>query len=210
MREHTFNPKDYLPEIIEARKFENAMQTWFERRSEKIAPSTRDSDNSIKRTHFRYFDGMDLRDIKLKHLQTFCDRLPGSSKTKKNIMDLLHSFFRWAKRWGEIDEVPIWPEMEHVETRERFALTYQGQQEALKRIPAEHRGIIEFLMETGLRPGEGCALQIGDIDFKKGLALIRRTYSGVSCTRRQKAKKRSGSRLAIERASSSRLQLRVR
>jgi integrase len=189
LREKTFDPKEYLPGTIEARKFENAVDTWFEKRSEKVAPSTSDSDNSIKRTHFKYFNGMDLRDIKLKHLQTFYDRLPGSAKTKKNIMDLLHSFFRWARRWGEIDELPIWPEMEQIETRERFALTYEEQQEALKRLPAGHRAVIEFLMETGLRPGEVCALQVGDIDFKKRLALVRRTYSGSKLHEKTKGKK---------------------
>jgi integrase len=104
-------------------------------------------------------------------------------------MDALHTFFRWLKRWGEVDQVPTWPEIEEVIEKERFALVYEDQQAALKNIPAEHRDIFEFMMETGLRPGEVCAIQWHDIDFKSRRALIRRTYSESTLRETTKQKK---------------------
>ena len=45
------------------------------------------------------------------------------------------------------------------------------------------------MMETGLRPGEVCALQWQDIDFKARRALIRRTYSEATLRQKTKQKK---------------------
>ena len=77
-------------------------------------------------------------------------------------MDALHAFFRWLKRWGEIAEVPVWPEIEPPIEPQRFSLPSEEQAAALARIPEEHRDIIEFLVETGVRPVEACALMVVD------------------------------------------------
>jgi integrase len=63
------------------------------------------------------------------------------------------------------------------------------QAEVLLRIPEEHRDIIEFMMETGLRPGEACALMAIDIDHLRKRALIRRTYSEARLRNKTKQKK---------------------
>jgi integrase len=69
----------------------------------------------------------------------------------------------------------VWPEIKGNNSKPMVALDLEDQMEALKRIPEEHRDIYSFLMETGLRQGEACALKVKDIDMKNGNALIRRT-----------------------------------
>jgi integrase len=173
------------------------MEVWLERKerdndSGKLAPSTLGNYRTYAKRYYlesRHLQDRDIRELRLKHLQLFYDDLPGSPKYRKNIMDGLHAFFKFMVRWGEIEEVPIWPEMEDVITKERFALTYEEQMTALSNIPAEHRDIFEFMMETGLRPGEACALQWEDIDFKSRRALIRRTYSESTLRNKTKQKK---------------------
>jgi len=197
IEEKTFDPKEWLPAAIEEKKFENAMETWLARKEKeaqggKLAPSTLGAYRTYKNLYYltsKHLMETDIREIRLKHLQNFYDELPGSAKYRKNIMDALYTFFRWSKRWGEIKEVPTWPELEKVIEKERFALTYEDQQTGLARLPEAHRDIIEFLMETGLRPGEGCALQSGDIDFKRRRVLIRRGYSEGKLRDRTKQKK---------------------
>jgi integrase len=182
-----FDPREWETASIQEKLFDSQVDVWLERkekeeREDKFAPSTLRAYRIYGRSYFKKVKGLkgvDVREIRLKHLQMFYDNLPGglSPKYRKNIMDALHSFMKWLTRWGEIKEVPTWPEIEDVITRQRFALTYDEQQEALSRIPIAHRDVIEFSMETGLRPGELCALMVIDIDMKRRRALIRRTYS---------------------------------
>ena len=107
------------------------------------------------------------------------NRLPDrlSAKYKKNMVDCLRSFFNWLLRWGELKELPIMPEIQTPDSIPRRAISYEEQLEALANIPFEHRGFIEFMMETGLRPGEACALKISDINSKDKTMIVQRTYS---------------------------------
>ncbi len=189
-----FDPDSWRTTEIEKKHFENEMATWLERKEKeteagKLAPSTLGNYKTYNRKYYDYFLGLDVREIKLKHLQLFYDRLPGSAKYRKNILDALRTFFRWLKRWGEIDEVPIWPEMEQAISPEVWTLTYEEQQAELARIPEEHRDVFEFLMETGLRPAEACALMKIDIKFSERKGLIRHNYSEGQLTQKPKQKK---------------------
>ena len=193
----TFDPKEWLPEAIEEKRFENAMDNWIARKEKeagegKLAPSTlgnyKTYRNFITELRSTLRASMYGR-FELKHLQNFYDDLPGSAKYRKNVMDALYTFFRWLKRWGEIKEVPTWPEMEQPIQHEPFTLVEEAQIDVLSRIPAEHRNIFEFLMETGLRPSEVCALMAKDIDPQLRKALIRRTYSESVLREKTKQKK---------------------
>ncbi len=192
-----FDPQEWLPETIEGKKFGMQMTAWLARKEKetadgKLAPSTLRDYKSYAKNYFPYFNALDVREIKMKNLQLFYDGLPAkglSPKYVKNIMDALHTFFRWLVRWGEIEEVPTWPEMEEAIVKQRFALTLDEQKSALANIPAVHRDIIEFAMETGLRPAEVCALMTIDVDWKRGIALIRRTYSEGKLRNKTKQKK---------------------
>ena len=153
VRNKVFNPADWQPIAIAEKRIENVLKQWLARKAKecadgKFAPSTLAAYRGYDRNHFATVKldergttlrSMDIREVRLKHLQTFYDQLAGSPKTKKNIIDALRAFFRWAKRWGEIGDVPTWPEIEEVVSKERFALTYDQQQEVLQRIPAAHR-----------------------------------------------------------------------
>jgi integrase len=221
----TFEPKQWLPEAFQAKKFENAMASWIDRKEReteqgKLAPSTLGNYKTYNRMFFNYFHGLDVAELKMKHLQLFYDALgekdtpekepltagwtdvdrkreerrrgttyPLSPKYRKNVMDALYTFFRWLKRWGEIKELPTWPELETVVQHEPFTLVEDAQVNVLSRIPIEHRDIIQFLMETGMRPSEVCALMAKDIDPQLRKALIRRTYSEATLRERTKQKK---------------------
>jgi integrase len=50
--------------------------------------------------------------------------------------------------------------------------------EGLSKIPEDDRDTMEFGFDTGLRPGETCALKVKDIDINKIEATIQRTWSG--------------------------------
>ena len=180
-----FNPREWESATVARRLFENELEEWFARKekdeeTDRLAPSTLGNYRTYRKLYYltsKHLLGQDVREIKLKHLQLFYDELPGGPKYRKNILDGLHVFFSWLKRWGEIAELPTWPEMEQPVGRARYALSREEQAECLKRIPAEHRDIFEFSMEAGLRPSEACALMAIDINPSRGAMLLRRTYS---------------------------------
>jgi integrase len=178
IQEHIFNPKDYTRATIDERLFQNAFDRYLEKKEAEYAPSNKY--RTYYRNYFGYFEGRDVRDIKLKHLDEFYrKKLPKhlSSKYKNNIMACMFAFLRWLLRWGEIKELPTFPALDPDNSVPREAPTYEEQQLALPRIPKQHRDVIEFLMETGLRQGEACALKIKDINFMSGKMLVQRTLS---------------------------------
>lgn len=173
-----FNPKEWTLKAIEERRFINEFETFLKQKEKKLKPATKYLYETYNRLYFVPLYNLDVREIKLKQLQTWYDALPSlSAKYKKNMTDCLRTFFRWLLRWGEIKECPIFPEIETAYSAPRTYLDYNTQIEALNRIPEQHRPIYEFLMETGFRPGETCALRISDLDIRNKRILVQRGYS---------------------------------
>lgn len=176
--EKRFNPAEWTLKASEERKFINSFETFIDQKKRKLKPATLYLYETYNRLHFGPLHNIDVREIQLKHLQMWYDNLPTiSTKYKKNMSDCLRTFFRWLLRWGTIKECPILPEIETAYSIPRSALTYESQIEALNNIPLQHKPIYEFLMETGFRPGETCALRISDFDVRNKQILVQRGYS---------------------------------
>lgn len=180
-----FDITNWLPGKIRERLFINKMDEWLalkenEVETKELAPETFRCYQSYTKNHYKPFNSMDVRDITFADLEVFKDKLPGhlKIKSKKNILNALKSFFVWLRKKGVVKEVPLFPEIKGDDATVRIALDYDDQAEALKKIPEDHKDIIEFMFETGLRIAEACSLKISDIDTKEGKALIQRTYSG--------------------------------
>ncbi|MCX8021353.1 MAG: tyrosine-type recombinase/integrase [Syntrophorhabdaceae bacterium] len=184
MKTNTFNPFDYSDNAIQERKFELQIEKWLDAKREEVssnelAPETFRCYRSYERNYFKFFNGRDVRDIEFADLENFKDTLKQVKvKTRKNILNALKSFFMWMKKRGVIRELPVFPEVKGDDSSIRIALDIEDQLAALNNIPIGHRDIIEFMFETGLRPGEACAVKIKDIDLKNRQLLVQRTYSG--------------------------------
>jgi hypothetical protein len=116
-----FDPGEWEDRAFNEKLFNHEMEKWLERKEKeeqdgKLAPSTLGNYKTYAKKYFyssKQFKDVDVRDIRLKHLQLFYDELSDkglSSKYRKNVMDGLRTFFRWLHRWGEIEQVPTWPE----------------------------------------------------------------------------------------------------
>lgn len=177
IRQHTFDPSEWLPINTNERRFTILFEKFQEQKKKKLHPGTDHVYDVYYRVHFPPLYDIDVRDIRMKHLQAWYDGLPSklSSKYKKNMTDCLRAFFNWLVRWGDLKECPIMPDIESPDSVPRTALEYDVQQEQLSKIPEPFRDFFEFLMEAGFRPAEGCALKIGD--YQRGRLLVQRTYS---------------------------------
>lgn len=182
IRKKRFYPEEYTDQKIKERKFENQIEKWLngkeqQEKMNELSPGTVRSYRGYVENYYPFFSGLDVREIELEHLTNFKDTLDKVSiKTRKNIMNALRNFFFWMKERGVIKEMPIFPKIKGDDSKTRQAIDVDLQEEALLKIPEQHRDIIEFLMETGLRPGEACALLVEHINTRHNIARIERTY----------------------------------
>jgi len=192
----TFIPVDWLDSKIAERRFERKLSEWLEDKetemeAQELAFSTIKMYKSYSRNYYKFFDGWDIREIADEQIENFKDHLRTFNltiKTRKNIIAILHCFFSWLKRKKVIKEVPVFPSIEGDDSKVRVMLEVAEQYQAIERIPEQHKDAIEFMMETGLRPGEVCALKLKDIFFDKKYAVIQRTYSAKMIKESTKAK----------------------
>ena len=179
--ERTFNPTDYLEPIIKLQLFDNAADKWLALKERTRRPSSvKDLKGHMNNYILPFFGGMNIQEIRKFNLTDFVDSLPDTikNKTKKNIMLTLHSFIRWAIDEEIRKDALPFPELNlEDDSKDRVALDYEDQAHYLEMIPEKYRSILEFGMETGVRPGELVALKVKDIDLKNGTAYIRRTIS---------------------------------
>ena len=183
----TFNVDDWKFAKIKERLFENVVHAWLEVKreemeSQEFAPSTLKTYMSYTRNHYvPSFKGMDVRDIGDEDINKFSSDLRKKRlgiRMRRNIINTLHVFFVWMRSEGIINkELPFFPTIKGNDSRVKVALELEDQMEALDRIPEIHRDIFEFAFETGVRPGELAAIKVKDVDLKKGIVLIQRTYS---------------------------------
>ncbi|GAB4390265.1 MAG: site-specific tyrosine recombinase XerD [Thermodesulfovibrionales bacterium] len=188
-----FNPADWTLKGFKEHKFEAQADRWLRAvKDGGSAPETGRTYKSYVHNHFIKFPGFadrQVRAISYANVEDFKawlgDRV--AVNTRKRIMGALHAFFAWMYRRGSIRQMPPWPIVEGEEIVKR-ATDFEGQGKLLQAVSEVHREIFEFGMETGLRPNELCALQVGDLDMINRMALIQRGYSGPVLHERTKGK----------------------
>lgn len=196
IRKGVFNPLDFTDSKIKERKFEHQIDKWLSEKEKReamneLSPGTLRDYTGYVKNYFPFFTGQDVREIGLEELSNFKDTLDKVSiKTRKNIMNALRNFFNYLKERGIIKDTPRFPVIKGDDARTRTAIDVDLQEEVLKRLPDIHRDVFEFLMETGLRPGEVCALLVEHINPRSGTARIERTFSGNKIRETTKQKKK--------------------
>jgi len=179
-----FNPTDWQPESVKARRLGNMLGRWIEQKKQEVengelSYGTLHAYRSAVDNHLKKLNHFDVKDIQFSHLEEFKDDLPKALKlkTKRNILNTLHAAMKWMWQKGMIAVVPPFPVVKGNDAEPRVALTIEDQAEALQKIPKQHRDVFEFEFETGIRPGETCALKIKDIDFAHQTMRVQRTFT---------------------------------
>jgi len=184
IRDKAFNPADYTAEGQEKRIFQNAFKQWLQVKQKKVdegqmSPETLRPYTSYYRNHFKSLYTFDVRDIKDGELEDLYDSLPSKlkSKSKKNIMKCLETFFNWCLRRRYVLELPVFPEIRVKDARKMRVIPYTLQINFILNLPEKHRDIYFFMRETAIRISEACVVMISDIDFPNKRALICRNVS---------------------------------
>lgn len=188
LRENSgFNPLDWSHSKVKGRRLEVAIHAWLDQKKAEaaggeLAPGTiKDYRGYVDHYFIPLLGKLDIREIGYEHLDDFRNKLPGrlKLKTRRNIINALHTAFVWLWKRGDIVKLPPFPAIEGYDATPRRAHTREEQAKGLKLIPEVHRDVIEFGMETGLRAGELCALKICDVmAASRKMRVQRLVYDG--------------------------------
>jgi integrase len=202
MKKGVFNPLAFTDEKVKERKFVYQFELWRQEKKEEFENGELSCEHfrhikSYRKNYLSFFDGYDVRDIDLEKLSEFKRKelryKKGTtenmkSKSQKNILNVLHGFFAWLKKYGTIKEIPAFPEIKNQDKTRRRALSKEVQRQGLANIPEEHRDPIQFMMQTGLRPGENVAILIKSVDIESRVVWVERARSGSTYVERTKNK----------------------
>jgi integrase len=181
-----FDIRNWLLPEIEAMKFGKKYDEWLADKRYMIERKQSDCRKAtlklyeVYRAHYQHLSDLDVRHIKKGDIKKhFLNKLPVelSQKYTRNMLLALKTFFRWLNDQEKI-EIPGFPDFKVTISEKQRSISYEAQMEAIQNFPEQHRDILYFQRETGLRVSEVCALQIRDCDFPSSRILIQRTYSG--------------------------------
>lgn len=185
MREKKFKPQQWLPENAHERKIKNVLYLWLADKEKELvagelSPGTLHCYRSYTKIYYiPFFGSLDIQQADHHSLDKFKENLPNTIriKTKRNIINAFHAFLTWARRADYIDVIPPFPIVRGNDAIPRTAITLSEQRIGLDKLSEEYRDVFEFEFETGIRPGETCALKVKDISIPFSAVLIQRTFS---------------------------------
>lgn len=185
--ERIFLPDNYKPKEIDAFRGNRLFPRWLETKQDKSPLHFRELKRYCGLYFVPFFKHLDMRKINGGHVEDFylwigrrqeqLGRQDLSLKTKKNIMTALAAFCRWLERRGTINRLPAFPQVSPPRPPIEW-ITKEDQLKILEKIPPRHQSIFQFLMTYPVRPGEGRALKVKDLDFERKSIHVCRALSG--------------------------------
>lgn len=193
--QHIFDYTKYRKEDLKNFLFENRIEAWLQDKLKEVEKENLASSYTnklkcyIEQYYLPFFRGMDIREIRTRHVQEFYTQLPSrlSLKYMKNILNALENFFNTLVRFEYITHRPSFPVITVDRTAPKW-IDLETQLKFLEGIPEGDRPIFEFLALQGVRPGEARALKVKDFNFKEGSFTVSRTYSNRRIRERVKGK----------------------
>ena len=181
--EGSFDERNYAPNKPLA--FTKVAEKWFEKKKKKVR-HPRDIAYHLSFA-YEFFRHKNICNIRYGQLQDFVDTLPDhlKDKTKANILETLHNFFRDIVdreqdnpnpiTMPKFPKVPYICEMRKILNKEdQLRILQQVKEKDFARSPKIFYGIL-WLLTYGLRPGELKAVKMNDFD--NGYMKIR-SYKG--------------------------------
>ena len=166
---------------------------WLKNISINVKKSTYDTYCLIVNNHIvAYMGGMRADCVTAEYLNGFVSdkvkkgRKDGkgglSCKTVQNIVGVLKSIFKYAEKIYGMKNPTTFVTVPKADKKEPEVLT-QNEINKIRKYCNEHpdyfKYIFELCLSTGIRIGELCALQCGDVDLQEGILIINKTVQRV-------------------------------
>ena len=170
-------------------KFSQFADSWQLKVLPNLKPSTQPPIRSQLQRHITPLLGdVVLKDITAETLQTFvttCQVEPRqcSPKTIKNLIATLRSLWNAAKAWGYVTHDPfgglVLPKWE---CPEQPMFSPENVERIIAALNQHYRPALWLVVQTGIRRGELCALNVGDVQLDTCCITVRRNRSGKHIT----------------------------
>lgn len=201
MKADRFNPETLTDAAIAERRFENQFTLFSAEMKDRYDAGDWSYGHyanlkTYGEHYYHWFDSKDVTQIELQTLKQFLKSIKGKkSKTRKNVLGMLHKFFSWLFDNGTIPNIPAFPEITGGDEARRSALRQSEQVEGLNNImsavPSKFdnqetamasrqvvRDIIELMSHTGVRHSEVIAILVKSIDLEERCIWIERVRDG--------------------------------
>lgn len=167
------NARSYRP--LRQGTWKEFAEQWQETMLENYKPSAQQSIKSRLKV-LSYFDKIPLDDLSNLDIQRFISKSKLAPKTVRNNISLMHSMWRQAKAWQYARHNPfegvVLPRLDDEEQP-----TYSPEQvrRIIQALLPPYSIVVRVLAETGIRRGEVCGLNVGDVNFTDRFLTIQRS-----------------------------------
>ncbi len=143
----------------------------------QLKPSTRINYRSHLHKHLvPFFGSYQVKDIQPELVQRFLSTVKASPKTLRNVSMTLRSLWRSARAWGYVAHDAMEGVVMPKPSKPRpFFFTLEEAQKVIAGAQEPYRTFYWLAAETGMRAGELCGLQVGDVDLEAGVVFIRQS-----------------------------------
>jgi len=178
----TINNVSYRPRPVA--KFSEFAEKWQRLVLPNLKPSSQPPIKSQLRKHLLPALGaVTMKDFTGELVQSFIAGCKLNPKTVKNLVGTLRIMWNSAKAWDYVAHDPfvgiVLPEWS---APEQPVFSKKDVQRIIAMVDEHYRPALWLLVQTGIRRGELCALNIGDVDFERCFVEVRRSRSGKYIT----------------------------
>lgn len=160
----SFDPSKWAKEARKGFRLSDAGGRWIEYLRETRSKTYADHQEIFLRHIEARIGNMDVREIRAGGVEDLYRDLLKTylPKTVQSVLFALRTLLNWMKRREEMERVPAFPEVK-VPTRIIRWITRPEQDKVVAAAEERYRLAMRVLIETGIRPGEAVALQVGDV-----------------------------------------------
>jgi hypothetical protein len=174
-----FDPRDYQ---VKAKPlaFDRLATEWLEVKKTTLRPKAHQPIRNALEKAGRAWGDANIKSITYAHIEDFINGLQAAPKTKKNTLDALKQFWKWAEVRYSIKPLKTWPNLGAVEMKMRKTISTAEQEAVLAKVK-ELAGpnqlkiwlAVKWLMTyNNVRPGELVYLIEGNMDYETGVLLL--------------------------------------
>lgn len=167
----THAPRKYQPFSKNDWAFNRLARKWLDAKKKDVVGATWAKYEMYMRLHIiPHFTDRDITTIRKPHLTEFKNSLPAthSAKTTHHLLATLRGFMNWCVENEILVRVPPFPCIK-VPSRQPKWADQTTQFRVLEHVePAYHRDFVLFNILHGFRPGESCALNVGNVNLATG------------------------------------------
>jgi integrase len=111
-------------------------------------------------------------EVRPHHVATWADSHDWGPSNRRGAMTAVKAAFSWARKMGHIEADPIRDLERPSPVRRTKIMSHEQIDQAVDAVSERFALLLEFLRETGARPGEGAMVTAKDVDFEEGFVIL--------------------------------------